>query len=109
MVSANVGCHGGEVPVEEPPAPDLEEAWRRIRQLETALSTRTEIAQAQGMLMERYGIDADAAIALLKRVSNGLNVRLRTVAANFVAARQLPESVLAESSSSEREVVSGHG
>ncbi len=74
---------------------------RRIRELEMALSSRTQIARAQGMLMERYGLDADAAFALLKRVSNRLNVRLRIVAADFLAARRLPASVLPEEPSAD--------
>jgi GAF domain-containing protein len=56
----------------------------QIGGLHVALDSRTLIGQAQGMLMERYGIDADRAFAVLKRVSQDENVRLVKVAASVV-------------------------
>jgi transcriptional regulator with GAF, ATPase, and Fis domain len=56
----------------------------QIDGLNVALDSRTLIGQAQGMLMERYGIDAEGAFAAMKRVSQDENVRLVTVAKSIV-------------------------
>jgi GAF domain-containing protein len=56
----------------------------QIDGLHVALDSRTLIGQAQGMLMERYGIDADRAFAVLKRVSQDENIRLVKVAGSIV-------------------------
>lgn len=65
-------------------------AAQRIEQFETALDTRTIIAQACGMVMERYQVDSIAAFALLTRLSSTQNVKLRDVAAELVLTRLLP-------------------
>jgi GAF domain-containing protein len=65
-------------------------AAQRIEQLETALDSRTVVAQACGLLMERYDIDAGRAFALLGRLSSTSNVKLRDLAARLVLTRQLP-------------------
>ena len=65
-------------------------ALERIRQLEEALEHRSVIARAQGILMERYEIDADAAIAILKRASSTMNIKLREIADLLVETRRLP-------------------
>ena len=65
-------------------------AAQRIDQLETALDSRTVVAQACGLLMERYDIDAVRAFALLGRLSSTSNVKLRDLAARLVLTRQLP-------------------
>jgi GAF domain-containing protein len=65
-------------------------AAQRIEQLETALDSRTVVAQACGLLMERYDIDAVRAFALLGRLSSTSNVKLRDLAARLVLTRQLP-------------------
>jgi hypothetical protein len=57
--------------------------------LRTAMAGRAVIEQAKGMLMERYGCDADAAFERLKRLSQHANVKLVDVAAALVEA--LPE------------------
>jgi AmiR/NasT family two-component response regulator len=49
-----------------------------------ALDSRSLIGQAQGMLMERYGLDADRAFGVLKRVSQDENIRLVDVARSIV-------------------------
>lgn len=59
--------------------------------LQEALSSRTLIGQAEGILMERFGIDADRAFEVLQRYSQDYNVKLREVAAQTVASRRLPE------------------
>lgn len=55
-----------------------------------ALDARTLIGQAQGILMERFGIEADRAFAVLRRYSQARNVKLRTLAEELVATRHLP-------------------
>jgi GAF domain-containing protein len=58
--------------------------------LEKAVASRTVIGQAEGILMERFGVDADQAFAVLVRYSQHHNVKLATVAADLVRTRQLP-------------------
>ncbi|GAA2758636.1 hypothetical protein F4554_003721 [Actinopolymorpha rutila] len=63
---------------------------QRIDQLSVALDTRTVIAQAQGILMERYRFTADQAFNVLVRVSSQANVKLRDVAIELVETRRTP-------------------
>jgi GAF domain-containing protein len=65
-------------------------AAQRIEQLEAALDSRTVIAQACGMLMERFDMDAVRAFALLTRLSSSQNVKVRDVAARLVLTRRIP-------------------
>jgi GAF domain-containing protein len=55
-----------------------------------ALDSRKLIGQAQGILMERFGLDDDRAFEVLRRYSQDLNVKLRDVAQIVVETRQLP-------------------
>jgi GAF domain-containing protein len=57
-----------------------------------ALDARKAIGQAQGIIMERYGVDADAAFEVLLRYSQDNNVKLRAVAEHVVAERAFPDS-----------------
>jgi AmiR/NasT family two-component response regulator len=43
------------------------------------LSTRDVIGQAKGILMERFGLTADAAFAVLVKASSETNTKLRIV------------------------------
>jgi AmiR/NasT family two-component response regulator len=45
---------------------------------------------AQGIAMERYGIDAQQSFELLRRLSSTTNVKLRDVAAQIVETRTIP-------------------
>lgn len=63
---------------------------RKIETLETALDSRTAIGQAEGILMERFGLTADKAFAVLVRVSQNENRRLALVAEDLVRTRRTP-------------------
>ncbi|WP_370617840.1 GAF and ANTAR domain-containing protein [Mumia qirimensis] len=63
-----------------------------IESLTTALENRTVIGQAEGIIMERFGVDDVTAFAVLKRYSQHSNTRLHEVAAEIAATRQLPSS-----------------
>ncbi|MDP9219910.1 MAG: GAF and ANTAR domain-containing protein [Actinomycetota bacterium] len=57
--------------------------------LKRAVHSRNLIGQAQGILMERYGLSADKAFELLRRVSQNENVKLRDVAARLASSSTL--------------------
>lgn len=59
------------------------------QQLQTALSSRTVIGQATGIVMERYGLDAAAAFTVLRRLSQSENRKLRDIAAHVVETGQV--------------------
>ena len=65
-------------------------AAQRIEQFEDALDSRTVIAQACGIVMERYNIDAIKAFAVLTRLSSTQNVKLRDIATELVLTRRVP-------------------
>lgn len=70
-------------------------ASKKIEQFKEALDSRTIIAQACGMIMERYDIDSVRAFAVLTRISSTQNTKLRDVAAELVLTRLLPTTPLA--------------
>ena len=59
-------------------------AAEEVRQLREALTSRSTIDQAKGILMARHRIDPDQAFQLLVRLSNDSNVRLADVARALV-------------------------
>lgn len=63
---------------------------RRASTLQTAVSSRHVIGMAQGIAMERYGIDQHQSFELLRRLSSTTNVKLREVAAHIVETRSIP-------------------
>ena len=63
---------------------------RQVEHLELAVDARKLIGQAQGILMERFDLDADRAFAVLRRYSQHHNIKLRAVAQRLVETRQLP-------------------
>jgi GAF domain-containing protein len=65
---------------------------QQIEGLHAALDSRTVIGQAQGVLMERYQVDADGAFAILRRFSQDRNVRLVELARAVVAQAFDPAS-----------------
>ncbi len=62
-------------------------------QFQSALGSRDIIAQAKGMIMERFDVDALRAFDLLTRVSQNSNVRVADVAAEIVARGPEPNAV----------------
>ncbi len=66
--------------------------WAAIESdnLNAALQTRTQIGQATGILMERYGLDADQAAAVLRRYSQQTSTKLSALAEDVVIRRGLP-------------------
>jgi hypothetical protein len=56
-----------------------------VETLSSAIGTRQTIGQATGIVMERYQVDEQRAFAFLVRISKQSNVKLRDVAADFVA------------------------
>lgn len=53
---------------------------RHAENLERAVTTRTVIGQAEGILMERFNITAEQAFNVLRRVSQDRNVKLNVIA-----------------------------
>jgi transcriptional regulator with GAF, ATPase, and Fis domain len=63
-------------------------AMGRVRieeNLSTALSSRTTIGIALGLVMERFGMDQDRAFAYLTRIASSSETKLRAVAEHLVA------------------------
>lgn len=63
---------------------------RRLDDLWQAIDARKRIGQAQGILMERYGLNEDQAFQVLVRYSQDQNIKLRDVAEDLVRRRVLP-------------------
>lgn len=62
----------------------------RVENLVEALQSRSLIAQAQGIVMERFSVGADEAMAYLRRVSQDQQLRVRDLAATLVGGRNVP-------------------
>lgn len=63
---------------------------RKLDNLWQAVDARKRIGQAQGILMERFDLNADQAFAVLLRYSQDKNIKLRAVADLLVETRKLP-------------------
>jgi GAF domain-containing protein len=57
---------------------------RKLETLGLALDTRTMIGQAVGIVMERYSLKSSEAFALLSRLSQNSNVKVRDLASEIV-------------------------
>lgn len=64
---------------------------REIRERGIAITNRTVIGQAKGILMERLDIDADQAFAYLRQISQRENRKLIVVAEEMVKTRLVPD------------------
>lgn len=60
-------------------------AAQEFESLESTITSRTVIAQAEGMLMQRYGLTAQKAFAVLARESQVSHRRLRDIAQELVS------------------------
>lgn len=60
-----------------------------IKQLRAKVDEPAVIGRAEGMLMERYAIDAEAAFTMLARLSEAANVDLRLVAEQLLSGDDL--------------------
>jgi GAF domain-containing protein len=63
----------------------------QLDHLKVAVGRRTVIGQAQGILMERFTLEPDAAFSVLVRLSRHRNEKLHDVAEALVRTRQVPE------------------
>ena len=88
--------------VEPDPAPEevpgLEDLQARVDQLQTALASHAVVDQARGCLMALHRIDADAAWALLVRVSSHQNIKVRTLAEGVLSLVSSPGPVATDES-----------
>lgn len=73
-------------------------AARNEQGLQSAIDARKLIGQAQGILMERFDLDADRAFEFLRRQSQHHNVKLRAVAEWVVSHRAEPAAIFGASS-----------
>ena len=64
--------------------------------LEKAISTRTLIGQAQGVLMHRYGLTPRGAFDLLRRISQQRNIRIAVLAESLVTGGTVPDLEIGE-------------
>jgi GAF domain-containing protein len=62
-------------------------ASRMRSELHTALGSRTTIGQAQGILMQTFGVSSDHAFAYMRRLSQSQNVKLFSIAEQIIASR----------------------
>lgn len=63
---------------------------RQHNHLTAAIQSRQLIGAAQGILMQRFGLDLDQSFELLRRYSQTYNVKLRQLAENLVRAGGIP-------------------
>jgi GAF domain-containing protein len=64
---------------------------REITQRGVAMTNRTVIGQAEGIIMERLGIDSDHAFAYLRRMSQTENRKLISICNDIIKTRELPQ------------------
>jgi GAF domain-containing protein len=65
----------------------------RNEHLTAALDSRTQIGQAQGILMRQFGISAEQAFGVLRRHSQAGNIKLREIARGIVEGGRLPPDI----------------
>ncbi|MBD3924961.1 GAF and ANTAR domain-containing protein [Nocardioides cavernae] len=68
---------------------------RELSGLETAIHNRHLIGVAQGILIERFGLDLPGAFDVLRRYSSSTNTKLAQVAEEVVRTGRLPDLVRA--------------
>jgi GAF domain-containing protein len=63
---------------------------QNVTHLKAAISVRTVIGRAEGILMERFDLSAAQAFAILRRASQARNIKLNRVAEELVRTRLTP-------------------
>lgn len=63
---------------------------RLVTGLESALASRHEIGVAQGILMQRFGLDLDGAFALLRRAASQTATKIADIAHEIVQTGKVP-------------------
>ena len=63
---------------------------RNDKNLWKAVDARHRIGQAQGILMQKYGIDETTAFGVLRRISQSQNIKLHLVADEIIRTRTVP-------------------
>lgn len=64
---------------------------QKEQDLWNAIDSRHEIGQAEGILMERYGLTSEQAFGVLRRYSQEQNRKVRVIAQEVIATRSLPK------------------
>ena len=77
-------------------------ATRAIESRDLAIARRTIIGQAEGILMERFTLDADQAFSVLRRVSQDSQRKLYEVAADLVRTGELPSDTTSSTTRKKR-------
>ena len=93
--------------VDSTPAPDLA---AEVAQLRNALVSNRRIGMAMGILMRDRDVDEQEAFAVLRRISQNSNRKLRDVAEDVIYQRRTPlETMRAESLTSTNRVPEAGG
>ena len=93
--------------VDSTPAPDLA---AEVAQLREALVSNRRIGMAMGILMRDRNVDEQEAFAVLRRISQNSNRKLRDVAEDVIYQRRTPlETMRAESLTSTNRVPEAGG
>ena len=74
---------------------------RELSGLETAIHNRHLIGVAQGILIERFGLDLPGAFDVLRRYSSSTNTKLAQVAEEVVRTGRLPDLVRSQRTNGE--------
>ncbi|MGV0111905.1 ANTAR domain-containing protein [Arthrobacter sp. CP30] len=69
---------------------DINERLRRLTNLSEATAARDQIGQAQGILMERYGLNTAQALSLLLTASQNSDIPLSRTASILLTTGDLP-------------------
>ncbi|HLR94106.1 MAG TPA: ANTAR domain-containing protein, partial [Jiangellaceae bacterium] len=70
----------------EPELTELQHLRREVDQRRQQLAGQPAIEQAKGILMHNFGLTPDEAFALLRRISQDTNLKVRAIADQLVMA-----------------------
>jgi AmiR/NasT family two-component response regulator len=83
-----------EIGVDAAPQAELVELRERTRQLEQALTSRTKIDTAVGVLLERHGLSRQGAFELLRRAARHHRRKIHDLAVDVIEARTDPPEIV---------------